>query len=279
MADSAEVATDAATVKLAAVQMWAIPGEPERNLAVAKSYVADLARLGAKLIVLPEMFISGYCLQPQLAESSDPPQRPYLRQLEAWAAEHDIVIVTAVLSATSGGGLADTAVIVSRDGTLAASDKKHLWGDEVGLFERGSAPAALAQTPIGTVGVAICYEAGFPEVVRDLALRGAEIIAIPAAFGRQRLYAWRLLTRSRALENGCFVVAAGLTAADGEQQFAAHSRIIGPSGEVLAGLGDQPGTVVATVDLQDVIRARSAIPYLADLQAANELTRSEEGRP
>src|SRR5690606_13289711 len=98
--------------------------------------------------------------------------------------------------------------------------------------------------------------------------RGADIIAIPAAFGRRRLYAWELLTRSRALENGCFVAAAGLTGPNNAGgSFAAHSRIVSPTGDVLAGLARGEGVAMAALDLGDIERSRTEIPYLTHLIA------------
>jgi predicted amidohydrolase len=255
------------SVSVGVVQMVAAPGQPEANLATAERRVKRLAAQGADLVVLPELFVTGYDLNLDLAAMSDDAGN-HTDTLVGWAREHDVVLATALLTRTDDDELLDLAVVIGPDGVLAASSKRFLWGDERRSFTRRIEPGALAETPCGKVGVAICYEAGFPEVVRDLALRGAEIIAIPAAFGRRRLYAWKLLTRSRALENGCFVAAAGLTGShpDGSS-FAGHSRIVSPTGDVLAGLASSEGVALATVDLADITLSRAEIPYLSDLIA------------
>ncbi|WP_141564437.1 carbon-nitrogen hydrolase family protein [Mycolicibacterium palauense] len=253
--------------KLGVVQMVAAPGKPDENLAAAQRHVARLAELGAGVVVLPELFVSGYDLDMDLGTVSDSAGR-HTAELTGWARQHDVVLATALLTRTEDGSMIDLAVLIGPDGVLASSSKRFLWGLERESFTRRIEPGALAETPCGAVGVAICYEAGFPEVVRDLALRGADIIAIPAAFGRQRLYAWELLTRSRALENGCFVAAAGLTGTNpGGAAFAGHSRIVSPDGDVLAGLAWREGTAIAAADLAEVDRSRDRIPYLTDLIA------------
>jgi predicted amidohydrolase len=236
-------------------------------MATAERHVARLAAQGADLVVLPELFVSGYDLGMDLDAVSDSAGQ-HTEALTEWARRHDLVLATALLTRTPDGRLLDLAVVIGPDGVLASSSKRFLWGDERQSFDRRSEPGALAETDFGAVGVAICYEAGFPEVVRDLALRGATVIAIPAAFGRRRLYAWELLTRSRALENGCFVAAAGLTGTNPSgTAFAGHSRIVSPTGDVLAGLASAEGVAMAVVDRADIDRSRAEIPYLTDLIA------------
>ncbi|WP_170228571.1 carbon-nitrogen hydrolase family protein [Nesterenkonia populi] len=252
--------------RLGVVQMEAAPGEEQANVAQAQAYVEQLAAQGIDLIVLPELFITGYDLSYDLSALADPPKGPHTQLLSQWARQYEIIIVTALLAKTHDGDLLDWAVVVDETGTITGASKQYLWGKESQKFITEPGPAALAPTRIGMVGAAICYEAGFPEVVRDLALRGAEIIGVPAAFGRERLYAWDLLTRSRALENGCFLAAAGLTGTNPSGvKFAAHSRLVSTKGEVLAGLGENPGVASASVDLGDISRSRGAIPYLKDL--------------
>ncbi|GAB3842532.1 carbon-nitrogen hydrolase family protein [Nesterenkonia populi] len=268
--------------RLGVVQMEAAVADVESNMEQARAYVEDLAQQGIDLVVLPELFITGYDLGEDLSALADPPNGPHAQLLAQWARAYDVIIVTALLAKTNDGDLLDWAIIVDEAGVISGASKQYLWGAESETFITERGPAAVAATRIGTVGAAICYEAGFPEIARDLALRGAEIIAVPAAFGRDRLYAWELLTRSRALENGCFLAAAGLSGTNPSGvKFAAHSRVVSTRGDVLAGLGEGPGTASATVDLDDVQRSREAIPYLRDLtagrnQAAEPAQNTEE---
>lgn len=252
------------------------PGQVVLNLHEAGQGVAELAGRGARVIVLPELFSTGYTLSSSLRDIVADSQTDVQNALIGWAREHQVVIATAVATVLANGSLEDTSVIVGPDGVLATSAKRHLWGDEPSVFRRGESPPAVVSTPFGVVGVAICYEGGFPEVARQIALAGADIIAIPAAFGRGRLYAWQILTRSRALENGCFVAAAGLTGEDDDRAYAGHSCIVSPSGQILTSLADAPGVVATPIDLADVHRARRSIPYLADLRRSGAIAMSPQ---
>lgn len=248
------------------VQMVARVGDVDANLAVAEAHVRQLVGGGASLVVLPELFGSGYDLsvdQVALARATEHRVMDWLVQL---AGELRVWLTTAVLVGTPTGSLVDRGVVVGPDGLVASADKRLLWGQEPLHFEPGTTFGAVAATGAGTVGVAICYEAGFPEAARDLATRGADLIAVPAAFGRVRLHAWDLLTRSRALENGCYLLAAGLTGEnDSGVQFAGHSRIVDPRGQVLAGLELDEGVLLVELDPTAVTRAREEIPYLRSL--------------
>jgi predicted amidohydrolase len=268
----------AESLPVGVVQLEAVPGRADLNLANAQRQVSKLAGQGAGVVVLPELFATGYDLEMDLRGASLGADE-HIRILTSWAHDYDMVIATALLTRSSAGDLIDLAVVIGAEGVLASASKRFLWGGERRRFGRRIEPGALIKTPCGTIGVAICYEAGFPEVVRDLALRGADIIAIPAAFGRRRLYAWELLTRSRALENGCFVAAAGLTGSNPDGvSFAGHSRIISPTGDVLAGMALAEGTAMATIDLADIDRSRAEIPYLSDLIADRvEAAAEDEG--
>ncbi|MBE1537004.1 carbon-nitrogen hydrolase family protein [Actinomadura algeriensis] len=250
----------------AAVQITGVPLDPARNTAKIELHVRRSAGEGARLIVLPELCDTGYTLRPGLAAVSGPLPGPTSDLLCDLARELDTTIVTAVSVRSPGGGLRNTGLIVTPQGIAATGAKRCLWGAEPEVFTPGvPTEQAIADTPVGRVGVAICYEAGFPEVTRRLALDGAEIIAIPAAFGAARLHAWKLLTRARALENGCHIVAANNFGASGELAFCGHSTIVDPHGARKAVLAAGEGRVEAVLEPAAVLEARTAIPYLRDL--------------
>lgn len=257
---------------LCGVQTEAQTGHWEYNLARVELELRAIKSTARQFVVLPELFGNGYIFD---AEYAEPPLGPTVCRLIDLAAELDMVIATAVYVRSASGTFTDRAYVIGPTGVLGYADKGYLWGPEVGALAAGDRGGVVVNTPVGVVGVAICYEAGFPEMVRDLALRGAQIIAVPAAFGLARLHAWELMTRSRALENGCFVVAAGLTGRDDRGgEYAGHSRIVGPRGEVMAGIGRDEETVACEIDLTDIDRARAEIPYLRSLALRNPFTRA-----
>ena len=132
------------------------------------------------------------------------------------------------------------------------------------LAEAHGEEAVVADTPLGTLGLSVCYDLRFPHLYRALAKAGAEILLVPAAFTRKTGRAhWHVLLRARAIETGAFVFAPAQcgTHAGGRRTYG-HSLIVAPWGEILAEAGDQPGIVATVVDLSQVAAARGMIPSL-----------------
>ncbi|MDQ4114296.1 MAG: carbon-nitrogen hydrolase family protein, partial [Actinomycetota bacterium] len=219
---------------------------PDRRVDLGRR-MQRLAAQGASLVVLPELALTGYDLADDLRALAAR-FRGDLKWLQTTAADLGVVIVTSMIT-TDAAGLRDRAVVVDPSGAVGWADKRFLWGDERQLFVPGSAAPLVVETAAGVVGVAVCFEAGFPEVVRNLSVRGAQLIAVPAAFGRARVQAWELSTRSRALENGVYMVAAGFAGANPHGvEFCGRSRVVGPRGDLAATLATEPGDVLAHVD-------------------------------
>jgi predicted amidohydrolase len=250
----------------AAVQITGTPLDPGDNTRRIEEHVRRCADEGAALVVLPELCDTGYVLSPGLSRVAGTLPGRTGDLLCALAADIGVTLVTATAVRSADGSLRNTGLIVTPDGIAATGAKRALWGAEPEYFTPGPpAEQAVADTPVGRIGVAICYEGGFPEVARRLALAGARTIAVPAAFGAARLPAWQLLTRSRALENGCHLVAANSTGPSAGLTFCGHSTIVDPHGERLAVLPEGEGRVLARLDPAAVDEARAAIPYLRDL--------------
>jgi len=164
-------------------------------------------------------------------------------------------------------------LLIGPDGGIRARyDKIHMFdvdldGGESYRESSGFRPgerAVLAQTPWGGYGLTICYDLRFPHLYRLLAQAGARILAVPSAFTRQTGAAhWHTLLRSRAIETGCFVLAAAQCGdhEDGRQTYG-HALAVSPWGEVLADAGETPGVVVVDLDLAAVEAARGKVPSL-----------------
>ncbi|MEI9891049.1 MAG: nitrilase-related carbon-nitrogen hydrolase [Caulobacteraceae bacterium] len=165
-------------------------------------------------------------------------------------------------------------MLIDADGGIVSTyDKLHMFdvdlpnGDryrESSLYEPGE-EARLVATPWGKLGLTICYDMRFPQLYRALAKAGAEIVAVPAAFTRPTGEAhWEVLLRARAIENGLFILAAaqGGLHEDGRGTWG-HSIAIDPWGRILAqAQGDEPGVIMAELNLDDVAATRQAIPSL-----------------
>ncbi|KAA9090004.1 nitrilase-related carbon-nitrogen hydrolase [Microbacterium radiodurans] len=159
-------------------------GEVAANLAASRSALTEAVDAGAQLIVLPELATSGYVFRDRgearaAALTADDPR---------WSDLSTVLpegVVAVVGFAEDGGDrLFTSAAVLTRTGIIGGYRKAHLWGEEARFFARGDAAGAVVATPIGRLGVALCYDNEFPEVPRRLALAGAEILALPVNWPR-----------------------------------------------------------------------------------------------
>lgn len=154
-----------------------VAGNRERARAAVRSAVDD----GARLVVLPELCTSGYVFaSPEEARATAQPARG--GALDEWAQEAargDAIVVGGFCELGAEGALHNSAAMVGPEGVLAVYRKTHLWDREKLFFEPGAEIPPVVDTPLGRIGIAVCYDTSFPELLRGLALRGAELLAIP----------------------------------------------------------------------------------------------------
>jgi predicted amidohydrolase len=267
-------------VRVAAVQLQSTE-DMDRNLADADRLTRAAAADGAELVVLPERLdIRGNAADyAALAEPLDGRPVTWARDT---ARELGIDIVAGSVAERREGHerVANTSVHVGPDGELRAIYRKiHMFDVEVaGVAYRESEhsePAdeiVLSETAQGLgLGLTICYDLRFPELYRILALRGARIVAVPAAFTRVTGEAhWEILLRARAIENQVFVVAPGQGRLPGpDRDSYGNSMIVDPWGEVLARAGGEGASFVAAdLDLARQEEIREKLPSLANRVAA-----------
>ena len=261
---------------VAAVQMVSVP-EPTANLAQAGQLIAVAAEQGAKLIVLPENFAHmGLAETDKLALAEQPGHGPIQAFLAQQARRHGVWLVGGTLAmATNSPQHVRAACLVFDDQgqQVARYDKIHLFDvsiretneiyRESDTIDPGNQPVVLA-TPFGRMGVAVCYDLRFPEMFRAMGGGGLDLIVIPAAFTATTGQAhWEVLLRARAVENLCYVVAAGQGGrhANGRETFG-DSMIVDPWGKVLARQAQGAGVVTATLDLTVVEQLRQNFPAL-----------------
>lgn len=249
--------------------------DPERNASDLAAAASQLARQGAQTIFTPEMCglldrDSARLRSAARTEADD----PTLQALRAVARTHGVSIVIGSLAIADGGDrLANRSFVIGDDGGIIARyDKMHLFDVELPNGERyresaGFAPGnrvQLADLPWGRMGLTICYDLRFPALHQTLATAGAQLIAQPAAFTVPTGEAhWHVLLRARAIETGCFIVAAAQTGhhQDGRRTYG-HSLVVDPWGKVLLDMGSDPGTAVVELALPQVAEARARIPNL-----------------
>ena len=231
---------------------------------------------GARFLLLPEycggLRSEGPALVPPAAPEDS---HLVLAALRDFARARRVWILVGSLAVSSGeaGRFFNRSFLLDERGEIRARyDKIHLFDVQLSPEEvyRESArvvpgdEAVVAETPIGPMGLTICYDLRFPHLYRDLAHDGAEVLAVPAAFTRRTGEAhWHLLNRARAVENGAFVVApCAIGPVPGGGACYGHSLVVDPWGRVLADGGERPGVVRALIDRGEVAAVRGRIPSL-----------------
>lgn len=246
------------SVTVAALQVAAVVGAVEANL---HRLTALLGKIHADvdLVVAPEMVNTGYDLEradelSALAESFDGPTVNLARDL---AARRVATVVLGLLERGPDDRVYDTVVLAQADGTLDRYRKSHLYPPEEAWFAAGNETVTVA-SPVGHLGVLICFEHAFPELATTLALQGAEILVIPSAVPTGYEHVLHLRTRARAQDNQIFAVAANLTGGT----FAGRSLVADPRGEVIAEAGTGEQALVTKLDLDAIVAERTREPSL-----------------
>ncbi|HEU4495360.1 MAG TPA: carbon-nitrogen hydrolase family protein [Rubrobacteraceae bacterium] len=259
---------------VAAIQMSSTP-DKEENKATAEALVGEAASSGADLVALPELW-SCHGLDGVYRENAEPVPGPTTAFLGSLARELGVYVLGgSILEGEPGAKrLSNTSTFFDPSGKMTAVYRKiHLFDVKVSgreyLESANIAPGAkivTAKAGAATLGLSVCYDVRFPELYRLLALRGAEILAVPAAFTLQTgKDHWELLLRARAVENQAFVVAPAQWGrkADGRWTYG-RSMIVDPWGTVLATCPDRDGYALATLDLDYLDRFRAEFPALAN---------------
>jgi len=170
------------TVTAAACQLRLDIDDPDGNRRAVVDAVAAAATRGARLVVLPELVTSGYVFA-DLAEArsrSEPLDGPTVTLLTELSAAHDVVLVAGFCERSDGERPWNSLVVLDRGELRAVYRKTHLWGTEKVVFAAGDEPAPVVPTSVGHVAAMICYDLEFPEMVRDVALRGAQVVVAPS---------------------------------------------------------------------------------------------------
>ncbi|AMN51645.1 amidohydrolase [Labrenzia sp. CP4] len=248
------------------------------NADAAENLIRAAAKDGAQFVQTPEMSNVLVRSREELLERiSDAEDDLFLKRARALAAELGIYLHLGSLAVLAGNGkVANRAFLIGPDGKILATyDKIHMFdvdlpnGEswrESATYEPGT-QTVIADLPFAKVGMAVCYDIRFPAIFRTQARQGAQVLTGPAAFTRQTGQAhWHVLQRSRAIENGAYVISAaqGGTHEDGRETYG-HSLIVDPWGAVIAEIdNDDPGYVLAEIDTKKVADARARIPAIAN---------------
>ncbi len=271
--------------KAAVVQMVS-SGDVHANLRSAADLISQARDQGAELILLPENFavLDGGPLS-QVAEREGDTQallqgflREQARSARAWLIAGSLPLSTRpgcigeLADRVPGGRVRPACMVYDPQGELVARyDKMHLFDVQVEdrqaqysesrSFEPGDVDVCV-QTPLGCVGLSICYDLRFPELYRRLLERGAQVLTVPSAFTKVTGEAhWEVLLRARAIENQCYVLAANQGGVhNATRETWGHSMIVDPWGRILASVESGPGVAVAEIDMEALAGLRARMP-------------------
>jgi predicted amidohydrolase len=247
----------------------------EANIQAAIGLACDARAAGADLVLMPENVSMMEWGRRNIVEKAMPEEthkalaafRELARETRLWLHCGSLAV------RLNGAQVANRTYVLDPEGEVVAKyDKIHMFDVDLGngeayrestTFAPGNA-TVMVGLPWGKLGLSICYDVRFPHLYRDLAKAGAEFLAVPAAFTRTTGRAhWHVLMRARAIETGCYVFAPAQCGEHvGGRQTFGHSLIVSPWGAVLADGGEEPGFVMATIEVAEVAEARRKVPSL-----------------
>lgn len=259
-------------MKIAQLQTHVYP-EKQRSLAQVEAYMDKVMPEKPDLVALGEMFQCPYVTKnfPLYAEEEGGDTWQRLSQL---AAKHQVYLSAGTVPELDGGKLYNTAYVFDRQGRQIAKHRKvHLFDIDVEggqSFKESDTLSAGNQvtvfdTEFGKTGICVCFDFRFPELGRLMALKGAKLILVPAAFNMTTGPAhWQIMFRSQALNNQCFVAGTS-PARDEASSYVAwgHSLLVSPWGDIIKEAGEKEGFQITEIDLSEADRIRSQLPLLS----------------
>jgi len=251
-------------MRLALAQMQIIPGDLPGNLKIAKEMITAAVAQNAELILLPELWSSGYDLSQATIHSAA--NHEITETISILARKHHIWIGGSLLEDRNGKVFNTFSLINSQGNRHASYNKIHLFRlmDEDRWLNAGDSPITT-QLHCGKTGLAICYDLRFPELFRHYALADAHLILIVAEWPLIRMDHWRTLLRARAIENQLFIAAVNAVGDSAGTVMGGQSMLIDPWGEIVAeGSPSEEQLITAELDFDLVDQVRQTIPALTD---------------
>ncbi|HWK21790.1 MAG TPA: carbon-nitrogen family hydrolase [Ureibacillus sp.] len=255
-------------MKIGCIQMNVGFGKVDENFAHAEQLIREAASKGAELVVLPEMWNTGYALEKlgELADKEGDRAQTFLKGLSS---ELGIHIVGGSVATEKDGKFYNTMYVYNNEGKLVSEyNKVHLFRlmNEDKFLESGNAMNRFTLGDVEAGGV-ICYDIRFPEWLRAHALAGANVLFVSAQWPTPRIDHWKTLLQARAIENQCFVIAVNRISRKVEN-FNGQSMIIEPWGEVLWTGSEDEELAIIDVDFSKVQEVRGRIPVYDDRRPA-----------
>lgn len=264
-------------MQISAIQTDIAIADPAANLRTLQQKVQEEVAQGSRLIVFPECFITGYCYESleEARDVAEPMDGPTVRAVAKSAAEQNCFIVFGMLE-RSGDDVFNVAVLVGPDGLIGTYRKVHLPFLGVDRFTTpGDRPFEVFEADGVRIGMLICYDGGFPEATRVLAIKGADIVLLPTNWPPGAEYMSEFSSNSRAMENGIYFCAVNRVGTERGFSFIGRSRICDPVGATLE-TADHTGETVlrATIDVE-----KARVKRLVRVPGKHVIDRMADRRP
>lgn len=268
-------------VKIALIQT-SCGNDPAVNLENTVKKIEASASEGAKIIALQELFNTTYFCREMKAEFfkwAEPVPGPAANRLCDLAGKLNVVILAPLFERQAAGLYFNSLAVIDADGTLMGTFRKMHIPDDPGFYEKyyftpGDKGYQVYNTAYGKIGTLICWDQWFPEAARITAMMGAELIVYPTAIATlpeegdtdqaRFLDAWRIIQRSHAISNGCFVASINRVGNEGGSKFWGHSFVTGPFGEILAEAGEKEEILTVEIDFSKIEEQRQTWPFFRD---------------
>jgi len=255
-------------IKVGVVQMHSKEGDIEYNLQRALNFSKKCVEQGADIIALPELFAHEYFpmkIDQKYFKYAQPVGGSIIRSFQKFASKHKKYMLVPWFEVDKPNVYFNSAALIDPSGNLVGVHRKtHIPAlkSREKLYFRPGDKLEIFSTNIGNIGILICYERSFPELARILTIKGADIIFIPSSTWRERM--WREELRTRALENGVFIVAINKTGKEENGELCGLSMVISPSGEIIFEVGKEEGAFVEEIDLNQLEKERINYPIFRD---------------
>jgi len=250
-------------MKVSSIQLEISDRSKDENIKHALSMIDRLP--DSDLILLPEIWPSGYFSFDRYQAESEPVDGPTIEEFRAKARERKCHILMGSFVENDSGRLYNSTLLLNPDGNIAARYHKiHLFGyqsEERKILTAGE-DVVVTDTTWGPSGFSTCYDLRFPELFRRMVDKGAKFFLIPSAWPMARLDAWRLFNRARAHENLAFLISCNCAGVNAGIQYAGHSMIVDPLGQVIAEGGEKEEVVTAEIDPGFVDSTRQELSFL-----------------
>ncbi|WP_144509758.1 carbon-nitrogen family hydrolase [Bacillus sp. FJAT-22090] len=237
-------------------------GSPEGNRKIIERWLEANHSDDLDIVVLPEMWSTGYALE-ELKEIVQADGNQTIEFLQLLAKQFNVNLVGGSIAILDGEDIFNRAMIINRMGEVVYTyDKLHLVPmlNEPKFLTGGHKQVEVFELEGVKMGIIICYDLRFPEIIRDLALQGIQVLHIVAEWPIAREAHWNTLIRARAIENQMYVVASNITGTTLGVEFAGCSQIVDPWGVVVQKLDQEVGQIKATLDLEKVPQIRKEVP-------------------